>query len=91
MTLESWSMGIVRPVMAQYPLAWAFFVPFIVATSFTVLNLFIGIIVSAMQAEHEEEASADRSALQSEQELILSELRALRADIAAMKESGRSQ
>tara|TARA_R110000751_G_scaffold95381_5_gene186439 strand:- start:38213 stop:39004 length:792 start_codon:yes stop_codon:yes gene_type:complete len=91
MTLESWSMGIVRPVMEVFPLAWAFFVPFIVATSFTVLNLFIGIIVSAMQAEHEAEASADRSALQNEQELILGELRALRADIAAMKESGNRQ
>lgn len=91
MTLESWSMGIVRPVMEVFPLAWAFFVPFIVATSFTVLNLFIGIIVSAMQAEHEAEASADRSALQNEQELILGELRALRADIAAMKKSGNPQ
>ena len=84
-------MGIVRPVMEVFPLAWAFFVPFIVVTSFTVLNLFIGIIVSAMQAEHEAEASADRSALQNEQELILGELRALRADIAAMKESGNRQ
>ena len=61
MTLESWSMGIVRPMMDVYPMAWAFFVPFIIATSFTVLNLFIGIIVSAMQAEHEAEASADRN------------------------------
>ena len=34
MTLESWSMGIVRPVMEVYPAAWAFFVPFIVITSF---------------------------------------------------------
>src|SRR3546814_15184190 len=41
MTLESWSMGIVRPVMEVYPLAWIFFVPFIMVTSFTVLNLFI--------------------------------------------------
>lgn len=49
MTLESWSMGIVRPVMTHYPLAWLFFVPFIIITSFAVLNLFIGIIVDAMQ------------------------------------------
>ncbi len=49
MTLESWSMGIVRPVMEFYPWAWVFFVPFIVVTSFAVLNLFIGIIVDAMQ------------------------------------------
>ena len=49
MTLESWSMGIVRPVMEEYPYAWAFFVPFILVTTFAVLNLFIGIIVDAMQ------------------------------------------
>jgi voltage-gated sodium channel len=49
MTLESWSMGIVRPVMESHPMAWAFFVPFIVIATFTILNLFIGIIVSTMQ------------------------------------------
>lgn len=55
MTLESWSMGIVRPVMKIYPYAWTFFVPFIVVTTFTVLNLFIGIIVDAMAAYKEQE------------------------------------
>lgn len=49
MTLESWSMGIVRPVMESHPYAWAFFVPFIILATFTILNLFIGIIVSTMQ------------------------------------------
>ena len=49
MTLESWSMGIVRPVMELHPNAWLFFVPFIVMTSFTVLNLFIALIVNSMQ------------------------------------------
>jgi voltage-gated sodium channel len=55
MTLESWSMGIVRPVMEVYPLAWLFFVPFILITTFAVLNLLIGIIVSSMQNIHEAE------------------------------------
>lgn len=49
MTLESWSMGIARPVMETHPWSWAFFVPFIVMATFTILNLFIGIIVSTMQ------------------------------------------
>lgn len=55
MTLESWSMGIVRPVMEEYPYAWAFFVPFILITTFAVLNLFIGIIVDAMQNQTNED------------------------------------
>lgn len=53
MTLESWSMGIVRPTMEIFPFSWIFFVPFIIVTSFAVLNLFIGIIVDAMQMAHE--------------------------------------
>ena len=62
MTLESWSMGIVRPVMKEFPLAWLFFVPFILVTTFAILNLFIGIIVDAMQqiskdGSHEEKKS----------------------------------
>ena len=61
MTLESWSMGIVRPVMEHYPMAWIFFVPFIIITSFAVLNLFIGIIVDAMQSVQKETRQIDKS------------------------------
>ena len=58
MTLESWSMGIVRPVMEQYPYAWAFFVPFIMVTTFAVVNLLVGLIVNSMQDAHAEETNA---------------------------------
>ncbi|WP_417685887.1 ion transporter [Roseibium sp.] len=87
MTLESWSMGIVRPVMEVYPNAWLFFVPFILSTAFTVLNLFIGIIVSAMQEEHEHTADEDRKAIHTEAEHILAEVRALRAELAEFRSS----
>ncbi|MEP3280103.1 MAG: ion transporter [Stappiaceae bacterium] len=85
MTLESWSMGIVRPVMEQHPHAWLFFVPFILCTAFTVLNLFIGIMVSAMQQEHDEIAEADRQAIHNETETVLVEVKALRREIAELK------
>ncbi|WP_323767842.1 ion transporter [Antarctobacter sp.] len=55
MTLESWSMGIVRPVMEVYPYAWIFFVPFIMVTTFAVVNLLVGLIVNSMQDAHHEE------------------------------------
>jgi voltage-gated sodium channel len=58
MTLESWSMGIVRPVMEIYPTAWAFFVPFILMTTFAVVNLLVGLIVNSMQDAHAEEGNA---------------------------------
>ena len=57
MTLESWSMGIVRPVMEEFPYAWAFFVPFIMVTTFAVVNLLVGLIVNSMQDAHHEEAN----------------------------------
>lgn len=89
MTLESWSMGIVRPVMEAYPLAWAFFVPFILLTSFVVLNLFIGIVVSAMQSEHDKEVAEERevAAAKAREETadLQAEMRALREDLAALR------
>ncbi len=56
MTLESWSMGIVRPVMEVYPLAWIFFLPFIMVTTYAVVNLLVGLIVNSMQDAHQEES-----------------------------------
>ncbi|WP_224816563.1 ion transporter [Hasllibacter sp. MH4015] len=58
MTLESWSMGIVRPVQDVYPYAWMFFVPFIMVTTFAVVNLIVGLVVNSMQDAHSEESNA---------------------------------
>ncbi len=93
MTLESWSMGIVRPVMQEFPMAWAFFVPFIIITAFSVLNLFIGLLVNTMQAAVEEEAEEEfgklRELVKSETDQVdahvlelHNEIRALRAELA---------
>ena len=82
MTLESWSMGIVRPIMEIFPYAWIYFVLFIVCTTFTVLNLFVGIIVSAMTAEGEAAAVLEREKLKRDQDTILQEIRELRNDLA---------
>lgn len=87
MTLEGWSDGVVRPVMEVHPLAWVFFIPFIVATSFAVLNLFIGIIVSAMQEEDDANAAHDREDLQHGQDRLLAEIKELRAEVARLAQS----
>jgi voltage-gated sodium channel len=71
MTLEGWS-EIAREVMAHSPSAWVFFVLFILLATFTVLNLFIGMIVKAM----EESPSA-----QEMQHEIAAEIRAMRAEL----------
>jgi len=66
MTLESWSSGIARPMLEEFPLSWMFFVPFILVSSFMVLNLFIAIIVSATNAIHEDEEAEERRQLLAE-------------------------
>ena len=88
MTLESWSMGIVRPVMEVYPQAWLFFVPFILITSFAVLNLFIGIIVDAMQTHgHGDVFGETPSASDAEPTLadLQAEIRALRSEVRRLR------
>lgn len=81
MTMDSWSTGTVRPMLEVHPWAWTFFLPFVVVTAFAVLNLFIGIIVSAMQDEHETALSQERT---DEQEALLAEIRALREEVRAL-------
>jgi voltage-gated sodium channel len=58
-------MGIARPVMAEHAFAWLYFVSFILVTAFTILNLFIGIIVNTMQSAHWEEQDERRAEIES--------------------------
>jgi voltage-gated sodium channel len=89
MTLESWSMGIARPVMENFPYAWAFFVPFILVATFTMLNLFIAIIVNAMQsyseAEHQGAVQAVKQAREHIEADLHAEVRAMREEIQELK------
>ncbi|MGS4945235.1 ion transporter [Meridianimarinicoccus sp. RP-17] len=80
MTLESWSMGIVRPVMEVYPQAWLFFVPFIMVTTFAVVNLLVGLIVNSMQQAHSAEEVAQTESYRDE---VLDRLRAIESRLAA--------
>jgi voltage-gated sodium channel len=90
MTLESWSMGIVRPIMEEFPYAWLFFVPFIVTATFTMLNLFIAVIVDAMQTQAAAAQARQRhdiEILAEEKEMVLhQEMAGLRREIRELKE-----
>jgi voltage-gated sodium channel len=90
MTLESWSMGIARPVMEQFPYAWIFFILFILVATFTMLNLFIAIIVNAMQSFNDEERAtatqaADDARAHIEKEMH-AEFRAMREEMCRLRE-----
>lgn len=90
MTLESWSMGIVRPVMEVHPKAWIFFVPFIVITAFSVLNLFIGLLVNTMQSAVEDETEAEferlRALVREETDQVGNQVSDLAAEVRALRE-----
>lgn len=89
MTLESWSMGIVRPVMETHPYAWMFFVPFILIATFTMLNLFIGIIVNTMQTIHEQhtqhEVEAVEAIVHADSSQISKQIQKLQDEITALR------
>ena len=82
MTLESWSMGIARPVIEAHPYAWTFFVLFILITSFTMLNLFIAVIIDATQSEANTETTqhVDDQHAQTRDEIV-----ALRAELRSLR------
>ena len=83
MTLESWSMGIARPVMETHPYAWMFFVPFILVATFTILNLFIAIIVNTMQTLSEEQQDFEEKTITS---VVHAESDQLHQDLTRMEQ-----
>ncbi|WP_137181223.1 ion transporter [Roseomonas sp. AR75] len=96
MTLESWAEANVRPILAQQPLAWMFFVPFILIATFVVLNLFIGVIVDSIQTLREQrdvpttasvQAATDaaRSEAHLDSQVLLAEIRALRTEVRELR------
>jgi voltage-gated sodium channel len=88
MTLESWSMGIVRPVMQEYPYAWLLFVPFIILATYTVMNLFIGILVSAISEIQSKKPESEQGSGAVKEDInvqILNELKAVRSELSSLK------
>ncbi|GGN19796.1 MULTISPECIES: ion transporter [Marinomonas] len=85
MTLESWSMGIARPVMEEFPYAWAFFVPFILIATFTMLNLFIAVIVNAVQTMHDDEIKDEIDAEKATQQQLLEQMQQLQQELQALR------
>ena len=85
MTLESWSMGIVRPIMEVYPLAWIFFIPFIFMATFIIVNLIIAIVVDAMNEMNANEEEQIIEELHSNEDASRLEIEKLRDDIKELK------
>lgn len=85
MTLESWSMGIVRPVLEVFPYAWLFFIPFIMVTTFMVLNLFIGIIVDALGTVKDQDNAERQQGSSPKRSSNFQDIENIRADILLLR------
>jgi len=92
MTLDDWA-NIVKPAMELQPYALVFFMPFIVVSTFVVLNLFIGVIVESIQTLRDDRGAdkivaeeAAKSAERADLRALVQEVRGLRAEVAALRE-----
>jgi len=85
MTLESWSMGIARPIMEVHPYAWTFFVPFIFVVTFIMINLIIAIVVDAMNEIKDLDNSALIEEIHTNDDNTQDEIKKLRDEIGELK------
>jgi len=86
MTVEGWP-DVARSVMTQSPHAWIFFVAYLLIATFMVLNLFIAVVVNAMQSQVTEDLKDEGA---EHTRLILDEVRALRREIEALRGASQS-
>ena len=89
MTLESWSMGISRPVMEVYSAAWLYFVPFVLISSFIVMNVVVGIVVNSISevtAEDTKQALVDAGDEESGEKSEEEQIKVLTREVKEMRE-----
>ncbi len=85
MTMEGWA-DISGPVMDKFSYAWLFFLVYMLTTSFAVLNLFIGIIVDAMQSEALKPLQEqEEQAMDAQTNKILAELAIMKKELKSIK------
>ena len=84
MTLDDWT-DVANETMSYYPWSWLYFIPFIIITSFAVLNLFIGVIVDALNIVKEKDLKAEEADLMGEIRHLSAKIDSLQSDIRQLK------
>jgi voltage-gated sodium channel len=82
---DGWGETVVR-LDAKYPYAWAFLMGFTIIAAFAVLNLFIGVIVDAVQATPREAIKKEVAAVKGEVGAIHREMQEDVVDLAEAQE-----
>jgi len=86
MTLESWAMNIVRPIMKIHPYSWIFFISFIFIATFIMINLIIAIVVDAINELKDEETKEINQNIKDINNELKSEIDDLKKEILELKE-----
>ncbi|GGA83136.1 ion transporter [Ornithinibacillus halotolerans] len=76
-TLESWASGVMRPILAEDPTSWWYFVTFIVIGAFVIINLFVGVIVNNVEEASREETPSPTDIKLAELQQELAEIKRL--------------
>jgi len=90
-------MGISRPVMEVFPYAWAYFVPFVLISSFIMMNVIVGIVVNAISevAEGRSKAEKEKKAAEKKEsdnlELVKEEIAALQEHLERLQKMIENQ
>jgi voltage-gated sodium channel len=85
MTFDDWSNGIVKPLVEQgHIYGWMFVMLFMVLSAFMVLNLFIGVVVTALDEVTASETPKLTHPPHSAEDLM-TEIKALRAEVSALR------
>lgn len=85
LTGEAWP-EIADDVIAEYPMAWIFFLIFILISTFVVLNLFLAVIVGAMESVKDAEEAEVEAALEETEADIKAELALLRREVRSLRD-----
>ncbi len=87
MTMDGWRFEVVQKVVDDgHEFAWVFFLTFIFVASFLVLNLFIALIVEALQLEQEAMQEEHIEALEDDAQIAREERRAILVVLGELRE-----
>ncbi|RZI46559.1 ion transporter [Candidatus Finniella inopinata] len=84
MLADDWG-NILRTLSKTYPHCYLFFVPFMVLVTFTVLNLFFGLIVNSMQQAAEAENKSLEGPDEEDESSLRDEIRGLKEQLEEIK------
>ena len=76
--------------MEVFPYAWAYFVPFVLLSSFVVMNVVVGIVVNAISevtAENNAENAEEKAEAPASNEELIKEIRSLKDQLNRLESS----